>query len=1149
MTSLTHRTPGDGYLSAALAALRNLPDSAVVVFDTELRYVLIASDAIGQPGLDRDTMEGRLIADVLPPERWALLEPLHRAALRGESNSIEVEAPEVSRWYRVHVGPCLDAHGGVTAGLSVIRDITDRKRGQDRVDSLLESAPDAMVVVDEEGVIALVNAQAETLFGYGRTEMLGQRVEMVVPQGVRPGDADRQLRDSASSHAPGIESGSDLVGRRKDGTEFPAEVSLSPLITETQTMMSSAIRDVSERKRLEALAGHLAAVVESSPDAIISKTLDGIIVSWSPGAQRLYGYSEAEIKGQPISTIVPAGHDDKVEKLVQRVVAGERLDDHFATVRRRKDGSLVDVSLAISAVRDGSGRVIGVTTTDHDITEQKRAAVALAQARADIDRFFALSLDLMMIANDAGRFVRVNPAFERLLGYSPQELIGQPFTDFIHPDDLEPTLQRYTEQTEGGKLNNFENQYRHNDGSYRWVLWSATATEDGLIYATGRDVTERREMEEALRATREQALEASRLKSEFVANMSHEIRTPLNGVVCMSELLLETELKRDQREYAEVALTSAEALMRVINDILDFSKIEAGRLDILHEDYSVETTVNEVCEIVGGKAHEKKLELAVSISPEVPPIVRGDSNRVRQVLVNLLGNAVKFTTDGEIVVRVGVERIPHAIDRLRLEVTDTGIGIERDKLAGLFLPFSQGDATMTRKYGGSGLGLSIAKQLVDLMGGELAVESAAGEGSTFWFTLPCEPGTAVDPERLVKDLTGTRVLVVDDNATNREIVEQQAAHWGLIPDSADGARQALELMNRATVAGRPYEIAVIDMHMPGMDGMELAQAIKGNPRLRSTRLIMLSSSPVSASEARAAGIEAELAKPVRQSRLYNQLVASMQREPRRSFPKPEPQPDTDTVEVASSTLRQVLVAEDNEINQFAATQVLRKLGFTVEIAVNGREAIEMTAHKDYIAVFMDCQMPEVDGYAATATIRRREGDHRHTPIIAMTAHTMGGDREKCLAAGMDDYIAKPLRLDTVADVCAQFGPGRVTDAQAPSTSARSLFDPAGLFEIANADQAAKLIWMFIDQTAERLPLLAAAIATPDAEAVHQIAHGLKGSAATLGAPLITDICGAICEIAKHGSTDGASELYSNLADAVADTKSPMLAYLEQTTHV
>ena len=500
---------------------------------------------------------------------------------------------------------------------------------------------------------------------------------------------------------------------------------------------------MSARTRPAMLAAHLAAVVESSVDAIISSTLDGTIVTWNPGAELLYGYAEAEVKGQSISLLAPDGQPDELPWLLELLANGRDLD-RFETMQQHKDGSLVDVWLTMSPVRDSHGRIVGASTIARDVGEQTLAERELAQARAEIDRFFDLALDLMAIVNADGYFVRVNRAFEQVLGYEMDELLARPLMDLVHPDDVQRTSDVQLAQSAGDPVVGFENRLRCKDSSYRWLRWS-TALERGVTYSIARDVTEAKAMEEELRASREKALEASRLKSEFVANMSHEIRTPLNGVVCMSELLLDTELRGDQREYAEVALTSAEALMRVINDILDFSKIEAGKLDVVCEDFSIEATVSEVCEIVGAKAHEKQLELAVSIDADVPPAVRGDANRLRQVLMNLLGNAVKFTSEGEIVVRVGVDRLVRGTERLRVEVADTGIGIEPDNVTALFQPFTQADATTTRRYGGSGLGLCIAKQLVELMGGEIGLESVPGEGSTFWFTLPCGGVSASKP--------------------------------------------------------------------------------------------------------------------------------------------------------------------------------------------------------------------------------------------------------------------------------------------------------------------------------------------------------------------------------------------------------------------
>jgi two-component system, sensor histidine kinase and response regulator len=896
------------------------------------------------------------------------------------------------------------------------------------------------------------------------------------------------------------------------------------------------------RRRTDGAAAHLAAIVESSADAIISTSLDGTIISWNRGAQRLYGYCEDEANGRPISLLLPDGEADELAWLLDHVGEDGHID-HFDTVRRHRDGSLVDVSLSVSPIRDLGGHIVGVSTIARDVTEQMRAERELAQARIDIDRFYDLALDVMAIANGDGYFIQVNRAFEEALGYSRQELMARPLLEFIHPDDLERTLELRASKNTAGSVGAFENRYRRKDGSYRWLLWSATATEDGLTYATARDVTHHKQMEKDLRESREQALAASRLKSEFVANMSHEIRTPLNGVVSMSELLMDSGLTAEQHEYAHVAMTSAEALMRVVDDILDFSKIEAGKLDIVEEEYSIEATLADVCEIVGVKAHAKGLKLTPTIAATVPDVVCGDSNRVRQVLLNLLTNAVKFTSEGEVVMRVARESCGDVGDVLRFEVSDTGIGIDESTRERLFQPFSQADPTTTRRYGGSGLGLCIAKQLVELMGGDIDVRSVPGDGSTFWFTLPCRPGTEVIANRSTRDLTGIRVLVVDDNVPRRQSLERQLAAWGMNPASAPDGGSAIEVLDTAAAAGTPFEVMLIDMQIPGMDGLELARRTKASARLRSTRLLLLSSTLVTPRDAARAGVDAVLAKSPAQSKLYNELVSALSRT-NRTF-----KPSRPADEANGTPAGRVLVAEDNEINQLAARRVLQKLGYTVDIAHDGRSAIEMTVHTDYAAVLMDCQMPEIDGYAATAMIRRREGAGPRTPIIAMTAHTMHGDREKCLAAGMDDYLAKPIRLAELSHVLTRVVAGgdledalRAGDVNDCNRSfhANRIDQDAPVDEsvvqemLSDGGREAGLLDVFVSASQARLRELAEAVAAADGLAAARTAHSLKGSCATFGASRMARIA------ARLGGLEG-DALLLEAESVLAELRSALVA--------
>jgi PAS domain S-box-containing protein len=951
---------------------------------------------------------------------------------------------------------------------------------------------------------------------------------------------DRKLVDTALEQAFEEKAFPNIDYRiiRPDGTVRTVQANGSVIVDDSGCIvrMVGTAQDITERKQVENALRQSEEkyrdVIENANDIIYTLDVSGGFTSLNRAGELISGYTLDEALRMNIADVIGPDDQERVRERIAKNLAGAGLPD-FELEIFAKDGSRVTLEISSRLIVQ-DGVAVGIQGIGRDINDRKRAEAKLRAREAQLNEAQQIAHVGSWEYDPTTSEVKWSHELWRIFGLKQREF-GLSFEEYlamVHPED-QPRVKDLDEEYQQAKTG-FDHHYRiiQPDGSVRVIrgIGKVICDERGQILkmtGTDQDVTEQKRIEEELEQARDAALESTRLKSEFLANMSHEIRTPMNGVIGMTGLLLDTNLTTEQRDFTQTINASADSLMTVINDILDFSKIEAGQLRFEKLDFDLLPAVESPVELLAERAQVKGIEIASLIESDVPLALRGDVGRLRQVITNLIGNAVKFTDAGGVLLRVSQESHNATHATLRFTVSDTGVGISEEAQRRLFRAFVQGDGSTTRRYGGTGLGLAISKQLVELMGGKIGVESTVGAGSTFWFTARFEKqlGGRVLTSPTKAHLEGVRVLIVDDNETNRRVVQHQIASLGMQSTCAESGAEALLVLQSEAAAGRRFDLAILDMQMPEMDGMILARTIKSDAAISSMRLLMLTSlgHRDDCETLRQAGIARCLGKPVKQSQLFNALATIMAGEidaPGLSMPVhttrleqeevlSAPAAPEDAIEQA-----RILVAEDNLVNQKVALMQLQNLGYAADVVANGREALAALAEFPYSIVLMDCQMPEMDGYEATVEIRRREqGLSSRTVIIAMTAHALEGEREKCLDAGMDDYLSKPVKSDVLQRKLEQWL--KPTDESSPheGSSEASVVDKdisstldlsvlAGFREIQQAgkpDLVTELIDLFLEDSAVQHKVLREALADNNTKEARRLAHLLKGSSANIGA--------------------------------------------------
>ena len=926
---------------------------------------------------------------------------------------------------------------------------------------------------------------------------------------------------------------------------------------------------------------------ENAPNGIIRSSLAGNFIGANPALAQMLGYATPQDLLDRSPDLATEVYVDPAQRrhLIEVMAHADRWVKFPDIAWRRADGQQIAVDITARVVRGDDGAPAYIEGFIDDITAPKRVAEALRKSEEKYRLLTEFASDVIWVLNlNQGRFTYISPSIQQLRGLTVEEALAESLDQALTPESQKVVSEAITVNV-GEFLKNpadprdylTELQQPRKDGS---IIWIETSTkyrfnDQGEIEVVGvsRSIEERKRLEQDLVAAKEAAEQANIAKSEFLSNMSHEIRTPMNGVIGMTGLLLDTRLDEEQRRYAEIIRSSAESLLALLNDILDFSKIEAKKLDLETIDFDLEELLDDFAATMAIRAFEKGLELVCAVQPQTPTLMRGDPGRLRQILTNLAGNAVKFTAQGEVVVQAALVEETPSDCLLRFTVRDTGIGIPPDKMGILFEKFRQVDASTSRQYGGSGLGLAISKQLVELMGGAIGVESRVGSGSEFWFTVRLTKQQDAVPREVLPpaELSGMRVLIVDDNATNREILSIRLRSWGMLPAESSSGMAAMEALRQACDAERPFALALIDMQMPGMDGETLGRLIKTDARLAATQMVLVTSlgthGAAQQRELVEIGFAAVLTKPVRYLELYEVLTRLLAHEPGSGAPAfvAGYSSHEQALPLVEHEAR-ILVAEDNIVNQQVAIGILRKMGLRADAVASGAEAITALESVPYDLVLMDVQMPVMDGMEATRRIRASASSLRtrilnpQIPIIAMTAHAMQGDRERFIEAGMDDYISKPVSPQVLAQTLLRWLPSAQTRTARPTpepaqasaevaSTALPIFDRAALLERLMGDEEALPVILegFLDDMPQQFAALERALGNNDTPGVQRRLHTIKGTSATIGGEALRAVAAELEQSAKAGDLAAVRGNYVRLQTHYEQLKVTLLGVLSESS--